>query len=81
MRACILALLCALPLAAASDDTFLLRGAAIHPVSGPDVPAGVLLVRDGKIVEIGLKLAAPKGVRIIEAKGLHVYPGIIDSAT
>ncbi|MEK7409521.1 MAG: amidohydrolase family protein [Acidobacteriota bacterium] len=81
MRACILALLCSLPLAAGSDDTFLLRGATIHPVSGPDVPNGALLVRDGKIVEIGLKLAAPKGVRIIEAKGLHVYPGIIDSAT
>ena len=66
---------------AATDDTFLLRGATIHPVASADIPHGDLLVRDGKIVGIGARLAAPKGVRVIEARGLHVYPGMIDSAT
>jgi imidazolonepropionase-like amidohydrolase len=71
----------ALPLAAGSDDSFLLRGATVHPVSGPDIPNGSLLVKDGRIAEIGVKVAAPKGVRIIDVKGFDVYPGMIDSAT
>jgi imidazolonepropionase-like amidohydrolase len=40
------------------------------------------LVLDGKIAEVGVKVAAPKTkVRVIEGKGLHVYPGMIDSGT
>jgi imidazolonepropionase-like amidohydrolase len=74
-------LLGAVPLPAAGDATFLLRGATIHTVSSAVIEHGDLLVRDGKIAGIGSKLSAPKGVRIIEARGLHVYPGIIDSAT
>jgi len=81
MKTILCALLCALPALAANDDSFLLRGATIHTVAAADIPHGDLLVRDGKIVGIGAKLSAPKGVRIIEARGLHVYPGMIDSAT
>jgi len=81
MKTLLIALLCSLPLAAGTEDSFLLRGATIHPVAGADIPNGAVLVRDGKIAEVGAKVAAPKGVRIIEVKGLHVYPGMIDSAT
>jgi imidazolonepropionase-like amidohydrolase len=71
----------ALPLAAASADTFVLRGATVHPVTSPPIENAILYVKDGRIAGLGAKLAAPKGVRLVEAKGLHVYPGIIDSAT
>jgi imidazolonepropionase-like amidohydrolase len=70
-----------LPLAAGTDDTFLLRGGTVHPVSGADVPNGAVLVKDGRIAEVGARVTAPKGVRVIDVKGLHVYPGLIDSAT
>src|SRR5579864_6869473 len=66
---------------AASDDTFLIRNATVHPVTGPEIQGGSVLVRDGKIIGVGKNLAAPKGIRVIEAKGLHVYPGMIDSGT
>jgi imidazolonepropionase-like amidohydrolase len=66
---------------AGTDDTFLIRGANIHPVTGPEIQGGSILVTNGKISEIGLKVVPPKGVRVIEGKGLHVYPGIINSAT
>src|SRR5260370_37249063 len=72
---------CTLPLLAASDDSFLLRGATVHPVTGAEIQNGSVLVRDGKIIGVGKNLAAPKGIRVIEAKGLHVYPGMIDSGT
>jgi imidazolonepropionase-like amidohydrolase len=40
-----------------------------------------VLVVNGKIAEVGPKLA-PKGkIRILEGKGLHVYPGMIDSGS
>lgn len=66
---------------AASDDSFLIRNATVHPVTGPDIQNGSVLVRDGKIIGVGKNLTAPKGVRVIDAKGLHVYPGMIDSGT
>jgi imidazolonepropionase-like amidohydrolase len=67
---------------AGAQDTFVLRGVTVHPVSGPDVENASLLVVDGKIAEIGdAKLKTPKTARTIDAKGLHVYPGMIDSAT
>jgi imidazolonepropionase-like amidohydrolase len=69
------------PTARANDNSFLLRGATIHPVASADIPHGDLLVRDGRIVGVGARLSGPKGVRVIEGRGLHVYPGIIDSAT
>src|ERR1700692_4595390 len=69
------------PLWAAADDTFLIRNATVHPVAAPEIQNGSVLVRDGKITGVGKNLAAPKGVRVIDAKGLHVYPGMIDSST
>jgi imidazolonepropionase-like amidohydrolase len=80
MRSIALAILSILPLAAA-DDTFLIRGATVHPVASPEIENGSVLVRDGKIVGVGRNLAPPKGIKIIEGKGLHVYPGMIDSGT
>jgi len=74
-------LLCALAATAGTDDTFLLRGATIHPVGASDIPNGAVLVRDGKIAEVGARIQAPRGVRVIEARGLHLYPGMIDSAS
>jgi imidazolonepropionase-like amidohydrolase len=68
-------------LRAAGPETILLRGATVHPVSGPDIADGSVLVRDGKIAEVGARVALPKGARVIELKGLHIYPGMIDSAT
>jgi imidazolonepropionase-like amidohydrolase len=73
-------LIAALP-ALAADDTFMIRGATVHPVSSAPIENGSILVRDGKIVGVGRNLAVPKGVKVIEAKGMHVYPGMIDSAT
>jgi len=80
MRELFVCLVCVASLAAA-DNAFLLRGATIHPVSGPEIRDGMLLVQDGLIAEVGAKVAVPRGVRVIEARGLHVYPGLIDSGT
>ena len=77
----LLVLAAAATLTAASNDTFLIRDVTLHPVTGPDIAVTSVLVRDGLIAEIAPKIAAPKGLKVIEGKGLHVYPGMIDSAT
>ena len=81
MKSFALLMFAALPLAAGTDDSFLLRGVTVHTVSGQDLPNGSVLVQDGKIMGVGVKLSAPKGIRIIEGKSMHVYPGMIDSAS
>lgn len=72
---------CALAALAAPGETILIRDADVYPVTSAPVRNASVLIRDGKIAEIGAKIAAPKGARVVEAKGLRVYPGIIDSGT
>lgn len=74
-------MLALLTLLAAADDSFLLRGVTIHPVTAPEVANAMLLVQDGKIASMGLKVVAPKGVKVIDGKGLHVWPGMFNCAT
>ena len=66
---------------AAAGEAILIRDADVYPVTSAPVKNVSVLIRDGKIAEIGPKIAAAKGVRVVEAKGLRVYPGMIDSGT
>ncbi len=56
-------------------------GAAIHPVSGPDLPDGVVVVRDGRITAVGPRVAIPRDAVVVHAKGLRVYPGLVDAGS
>lgn len=78
MRSLWMLVVAALPLAA--GDAILLRNATVHPVTGPDIANGSVLIENGKIAEVGARAAA-KGAKVVDLKGLHVYPGMIDSAT
>jgi len=59
----------------------LIRNADVYPVTGAEMKGVSVLVQDGKIADIGAKIVAPKGMRVVDAKGLRVYPGMIDSGT
>ena len=72
---------CAVAAGAASNNSVLIRGADVYPVTSEPVKAASILVLDGKIAEIGAKIVVPKGVRVVDGKGLRVYPGMIDSGT
>jgi len=56
-----------------------IRGARIMPVVGEDIPEGTILIRDGKVEALGKDVGIPAGARVIEAKGLRAYPGMIDA--
>ncbi len=66
---------------AGAQDSYLIRNATLHPVTGPEIANASLLIENGKIAALGAKLAAPKNAKVIDAKGLHVYPGMINCAT
>jgi imidazolonepropionase-like amidohydrolase len=74
-----LLILFSLPAFASTEDTFLLRNVTVHTVKNGDIQNGAIYVRDGKIIGVGANLKAPSGVRVIDGKAMHVYPGIIDS--
>ncbi len=72
-------LLVTVPLIA--QDSFILRNVTIHPVTSADIAGGSIVVANGKIVELGAKVTASKSIKVIDGKGLHVYPGMINCAT
>ncbi len=64
------------------DQTeFAITNATLHPVSGPAIPRGTLLIRDGRIAGLGPDVAIPASATIIDARGQHVYPGLINAGT
>ena len=62
-------------------ETLLLRNATLHPITGPEIPSGHLLVRDGKILTIGTGTPTQTADQTIDLKGHHVFPGLIAPTT
>ncbi|MAB80450.1 MAG: hypothetical protein CMJ89_13945 [Planctomycetes bacterium] len=58
-------------------DHLAIVGGTIHPVEGEDIEDGTLLIRDGRIAGLGRSVDVPPGSQIIDAEGLHVWPGMI----
>jgi imidazolonepropionase-like amidohydrolase len=56
----------------------LIQNATILTVSHGTIEHGSILIKDGKIAEVGTSLKAPNGARIVDANGQFVMPGIID---
>ena len=64
---------CALALPAAAE-TVAIVNARIEPVSGPAIPTGTLVIKDGKIAALGASVAVPADAKVIDAKGGVVTP-------
>ncbi len=64
-----------------SLDTYAITNARIVTVSGPTIPSGTVVIRDGLIAAVGPGVTAPADARIIDGAGLTIYPGLIDSNT
>jgi imidazolonepropionase-like amidohydrolase len=64
--------------AGGTGKTVAITNARIVPVAGPEIVKGTILVRDGKIAEIGPDVAVPPGAEVVDATGLRAYPGMID---
>ena len=64
---------------AARAQTIAITGGTVFPVSGPKIEHGTVLIRDGKIVDVGASVAVPPGAQVIDATGKWVTPGLINA--
>jgi imidazolonepropionase-like amidohydrolase len=65
----------------AQAPTYVIRGGTVVPVVGARIPNGTVVITNGRIQAVGANVQAPPGATIIDATGLFVYPGMIDSGT
>ena len=65
---------------AQSPQPIALTGAKLLTVSHGTIENGVLVMADGKISAIGEagQVKIPSGAKVVDAKGMTVYPGLID---
>jgi imidazolonepropionase-like amidohydrolase len=58
---------------------YCIKNGKIFTITNGIIDKGDILVRDGKIEDIGVNLNVPDGYTIIDAEGMLVYPGFIDA--
>lgn len=58
----------------------LFKNAIIHTITNSGIIKGDLLLKNGKIADIGENIVV-RGGKIIDVKGYHIYPGLIDIHT
>ncbi len=59
-------------------ETFVIQNATIWTMAKGKI-TGSVVVKDGKIDQVGEKVMVPQGAKIIDAGGQHLIPGIIDA--
>ncbi len=65
--------------AAETEGHLALINGVIHTVTNGDIEKGGILIKDGKIVDVGEDIKIPENTPLIDLKGKHVYPGFIDA--
>jgi imidazolonepropionase-like amidohydrolase len=65
----------------ARAEVLALTGGTVHPVSGPDIPNGTVLVDGTKITAVGAGITVPGGAHVVDCTGKHVYPGFVHANT
>ncbi len=58
-----------------------IRGGTVITVSGPTVPNGTVLMRNGKIAAVGTDVAIPADAEIVDGTGKYIMPGLVDAMT
>src|ERR1051325_7291079 len=64
-----------------ATETYAIRNARIVTVTGPVIENDTVVISNGKIAAVGANVSVPSGAKVIDASGLSVYPGMIDSGT
>lgn len=58
---------------------FAITGAHVFTAPGQSIQNATILVKDTSITAVGKNIAIPAGFRIVDCKGLTIYPGLIDA--
>lgn len=63
---------------AKQQKPIVITNAVVHTVSGNTLKSAAVVIREGKIAELGTNVTIPSDATRIDAAGAHVYPGLID---
>lgn len=60
-----------------------LEAGMVHPVSGPPIENGVVVIRGERILAVGRQgeLQLPPNTEVLQFPNGHIYPGLIDAST
>jgi imidazolonepropionase-like amidohydrolase len=61
-----------------AQTVYVIQHAKVLTVSGPAIQDGSVVIKDGRIAEVGASVTVPPGATVIEARGLTVCPGLFD---
>ena len=65
---------------AAQSQPVVLRGATLHTVTKGVIQNGTIVLDNGRITAIGgPEVATPRGAKVVDVAGKHIYPGLIDA--
>jgi imidazolonepropionase-like amidohydrolase len=64
-----------------SAQTIAIQGGTVYPVSGPKIENGTVVIKDGRILQVGTNITVPPDATIIDAKGKWVTPGLFHAWT
>jgi len=65
---------------APQSQPVVLKGATIHTVTKGTITNGTIVMDRGKILAIGgPEVATPRGAKVVDYTGKHIYPGLIDA--
>jgi imidazolonepropionase-like amidohydrolase len=68
------------PLPSSAGSAYVIRaGRLIDPEAGTATANQMIVVKDGRIVEIGAKVAVPQGAETIDLSQYSVLPGLVDA--
>src|SRR5580704_7390196 len=67
--------------ALAQETPIALKGAKLLTITHGTIQNGTVIMQGGKITAIGANVSIPANAQIIDATGMTIYPGLIDSET
>ncbi len=59
--------------------SYVIEHAKVVRVSAPTLEDGSVVISNGLIADVGTDVARPEGARVIDGRGLTVYPGLFDA--
>ncbi|MGB9195756.1 MAG: hypothetical protein WCB53_02390, partial [Terriglobales bacterium] len=66
---------------AAQDHPIALKGARLLTITHGTIENGTVIMQAGKITAVGANISIPTNAQTIDATGMTIYPGLIDSET
>ena len=66
---------------ALTAQALVIRGGTVHTLAGAPIEGGTVVIEHGLITAVGDAVSVPADAEVLDATGMHVYPGLFDGAS